>query len=155
MDLRPTLFSESGEVFLTRGAKSKSGGFGSEHELISLRKGPIMSRRTLVSLAATVVVGVTCLATVSTDAFAYRRGAAVGRTGVYHGGAYRAGVYRGAAVRRGVAVGVGAAAVGVAAAGAYGAYGAYSDPGRPYYGYGYNGWTDYFRGQDGMQHICQ
>jgi hypothetical protein len=75
-----------------------------------------MSRRTLISLAASVIVGIACVATISTDAFAYRRGVrvGVGRAGVYHGG-----VYRGAAVRRGVAVGVGAAAVGAAAAGAY------------------------------------
>jgi hypothetical protein len=88
-----------------------------------------MSRRTLISLAASVIVGIACIATVSTDAFAYRRGVGVGRAGVYHGGVhrgglyrgavYRGGVYRGAAVRRGVAVGVGAAAVGAAAAGAY------------------------------------
>jgi hypothetical protein len=76
-----------------------------------------MSRRTIVSLAASVIIGIACIATISTDAFAYRRGVGVGRAGVYHGG-----VYRGAAVRRGVAVGVGAAAVGAAAAGAYGAY---------------------------------
>jgi hypothetical protein len=75
-------------------------------------KGSMMSRRTIVSLVATI----------STDAFAYRRGVGVGRAGVYHGGVYRGGVYRGAAVRRGVAVGVGAAAVGATAAGAYGAY---------------------------------
>jgi len=81
-----------------------------------------MSRRTIVSLAASVIVGIACIATISTDAFAYRRGVGVGRAGVYHGGVYRGGAYRGAAVRRGVAVGVGAAAVG---AGAYGAYGAY------------------------------
>jgi len=81
-----------------------------------------MLRRTIVSLAASVIVGIACIATVSTDAFAYRRGAGVGRAGVYHGGVYRGGVYPGAAVRRGVAVGVGAAAVGAAAAGAYGAY---------------------------------
>ncbi len=80
-----------------------------------------MSRRTIVSLAASVIIGIACFATVSTDAFAYRRGVGVGRAGVYHGGVYRGGVYRGAAVRRGVAVGVGAAAVGAAAAGAYGA----------------------------------
>jgi len=86
-----------------------------------------MSRRTLVSLSASVIVGVACLATVSTDAFAYRRGVGVGRAGVYHGG-----VYRGAAVRRGVAVGVGAAAVGAAAVGAAAAAGAYYAPG--YYG---------------------
>ena len=78
-----------------------------------------MSRRTLISLAASVIVGIACIATVSSDAFAYRRGVGVGRAGVYHGGVYRGGVYRGAALRRGVAVGVGAAAVGAAAAGAY------------------------------------
>jgi len=83
-----------------------------------------MSRRTIVSFAASVIIGIACIATISTDAFAYRRGVGVGRAGVYHGGIYRGGVYRGAAVRRGVAVGVGAAAVGAAAAGAYGAYGA-------------------------------
>ena len=90
---------------------------GSEYELISLRKGLIMSRRTLISLAASLVVGIACIATISTDAFAYRRGVGVGRAGVYHGGVhrgavYRGGVYRGVAVRRGVAVGVGAAAAG-------------------------------------------
>lgn len=78
-----------------------------------------MLHRTLVSIAATIVLSVACIATISTDAFAYRRGVGVGRAGVYHGGVYRGGVYRGAAVRRGVAVGVGAAAVGAAAAGAY------------------------------------
>ena len=82
-----------------------------------------MSRRTLMSLSASVIVGVACLATISTDAFAYRRGVGVGRVGVGRVGVgrvgvYRGGVYRGAALRRGVAVGVGAAAVG-AAAGAY------------------------------------
>jgi hypothetical protein len=85
-----------------------------------------MSRRTLISLAATAVVGIVCIATISTDAFAYRRGVGVGRVGVGRVGVgrvgvYRGGVYRGAAVRRGVAVGVGAAAVGAAAYGAYGA----------------------------------
>jgi hypothetical protein len=78
-----------------------------------------MSRRTIISVAASVIIGIGCIATVSTDAFAYRGG---GRAGVYHGGVHRGGVYRGAAVRRGVAVGVGAAAVGAAAYGAYGAY---------------------------------
>lgn len=83
-----------------------------------------MSSRFIVSLVASAIISIACIATVSTDAFAYRRGVGVGRVGVYHGGAYRGGVYRGgvyrgAAVRRGVAVGVGAAAVG--AAGAYGA----------------------------------
>ena len=87
-----------------------------------------MSRRTIISLAASVIIGIGCIATASTDAFAYRAG--VARAGVYHGG-----VYRGAAVRRGVAVGVGAAAVGTAAVrrGAYyGAYGAYQCGYAPY-----------------------
>jgi hypothetical protein len=94
-----------------------------------------MSRRTIFSLAASVIIGIGCIATISTDAFAYRGGrAGVGRAGVHHGGAYRGaayrgGVYRGAAVRRGVAVGVGAAAVGAAA---YGAYGSYNAPGCGY-----------------------
>jgi hypothetical protein len=92
-----------------------------------------MSNRTIVSLAASAIIATTCLATLSTDAFAYR-----GRAGVYHGGVhragvYRGGVYRGAAVRRGVAVGVGAAAVGAAAAGAY--YGGYYAPRCGYYPY--------------------
>lgn len=78
-----------------------------------------MSRRTLLSLAASAIIGIACIATVSTDAFAYRRGVGVGRAGVYHGGVHRGGVYRGAPIARGVAVGVGAAAVGAAAAGAY------------------------------------
>jgi hypothetical protein len=82
-----------------------------------------MSRRTIISSAASVIVGIACIATISTDALAYRAGrVGVGRAGVYHGGAYRGGVYRGAAVRRGVAVGVGAAAVGAAAYGAYGGH---------------------------------
>jgi hypothetical protein len=69
-----------------------------------------MSRRTIISLAASIIVGIACIATVSTDAFAYRAGvgrAGVGRAGVHHGG-----VHHGAAVRRGVAVGAGAAAAG-------------------------------------------
>ena len=83
-----------------------------------------MSRRTIISVAASVIIGIGCIATISTDAFAYRGGgrAGIGRAGVYHGGVYRGGAYRGAAVRRGVAVGVGAAAVGAAAYGAYGGY---------------------------------
>ena len=64
-----------------------------------------MSRRTIVSLTASAIIGIACIVTVSTDAFAYRRGVGVGRVGVHHGGVYRGGVYRGAAVRRGVAVG--------------------------------------------------
>jgi hypothetical protein len=86
-----------------------------------------MSRRKIFSLAASVIIGIACIATISTDAFAYRGGrvgvgrVGVGRVGVARAGVYRGGVYRGAAVRRGVAVGVGAAAVGAAAYGAYGA----------------------------------
>jgi len=92
-----------------------------------------MLRRTIFSLAASVIIGIGCIATVSTDAFAYRGGrVGVGRAGVYHGGAYR-GAYRGVAVRRGVAVGVGAAAVGAAA---YGAYGSYYAPRCGYHPYG-------------------
>jgi hypothetical protein len=90
-----------------------------------------MSSRIIVSLAS-AIVSIACVATISTDAFAYRRGVGVGRVGVYHGGVYRGGIYRGAAVRRGVAVGVGAAAVGAAAAGAYGTYRGYY-PYRPCY----------------------
>lgn len=86
-----------------------------------------MSRRTIFSLAASVIIGIACVAAISIDAFAYRGGrAGVGRAGVYHGG----GAYRGAAVRRGVAVGVGAAAVGAAA------YGSYYAPRCGYYPYG-------------------
>ena len=61
-----------------------------------------------------------------------------------------------------------AVGIGAAAAGAYDAYGAYADPRGPYYSYGYYGWEDYappngivcrpgtwFRGQDGLQHLCQ
>ena len=86
-----------------------------------------MSRRIIFSLAASVIIGIGLIATISTDAFA-RRGGGGGRAGagihhggVHHGAVHRGGVYRGAAVRRGVAVGVGAAAVGAAAYGAYGA----------------------------------
>jgi hypothetical protein len=79
-----------------------------------------MSRRSIVSLAASAIIGIGCIAMISTDAFAYRGGrAGVHRGGAYHGGVHRGGVYRGAPIARGVAVGVGAAAVGAAAAGAY------------------------------------
>jgi hypothetical protein len=77
-----------------------------------------MLRRTTISLAAAVIVGIACVATVSTDAFARggRAGVGVGRAGVGHVG--RVGV---APVRRGVRAGV-AVGVGAAARGAYGAY---------------------------------
>ena len=73
-----------------------------------------MSHRSIVSLAASIIVGMACAATVSTDAFAFRGrgGVGVGRVGVHH--VYRAPVRPG--VRAGVAIGVGATA-----AGAYGA----------------------------------
>ncbi len=81
-----------------------------------------MSHRSIISIAASAIIGIACVATVSTDALAYRGGrVGVGRVGVHHAGVYRAPVRRG--VRAGVAVGVGAAAVG-----AYGAYGAYRAP---------------------------
>src|SRR2546421_10109843 len=73
-----------------------------------------MSRRTILSLAASVIIGIGFVGTISTDASAYRAG--VYRGGVYRGGVYRGGVYRG--VRPGVAVGVGAAAGGAAPGGA-------------------------------------
>lgn len=89
-----------------------------------------MSRRNIISLAVSVLIGSVCVVTISTDASAYyRRGVGAYHGGVYRGGVYRGGVYRGAyyrggyyrGVRPGVAVGaaVGAAAVGAAAAGAY------------------------------------
>ena len=65
-----------------------------------------MSRRALTSLAASAIVGVACIATVSTDAFAYRRGgAAVARGGVYHGGVNRVGVNRVGVDRAGIGYG--------------------------------------------------
>jgi hypothetical protein len=78
-----------------------------------------MSRKTIITLAASAIIGMGCLAMVSTDAFARggRGGAGVGRPGVGVG-APGVGVAR-APVRRGVAVGVGAAAAGAAATGAY------------------------------------
>jgi len=99
-----------------------------------------MSRRTILSLAASAIIGIGFIGTISTDASAYRA--------VYRGGVYRGGVYRG--VRPGVAVGVGAAAVGAAAVGAAAA-GAYYAPG--YYGapapggcpYGYYYYAPYNR----------
>src|SRR5213083_293358 len=66
-----------------------------------------MSRRTILSLAASAIIGIGFIGTVSTDASAYRGG--VYRGGVYRGGVYRGGVYRGGfyrGVRPGVAVGI-------------------------------------------------
>ena len=112
----------------------------------SLKRELIMSRRTIISLAASVIIGIGFVGTVSTDASAYRAG--VARGGVYRGGVYRGGAYyRG--VRPGVAIGIGAAAVGAAAVGAAAA-GAYYGPG--YYGaapvgcpYGYYYYAPYNR----------
>ena len=72
-----------------------------------------MSKHRTRSLAAYFLIGVATVATLSTDAFAYRRVAGVGRVGVGH-----VGVHRYAPVRRGVAVGVGVG-VGAAAVGTY------------------------------------
>jgi hypothetical protein len=81
-----------------------------------------MSLRVVISVAVVAVLGV---ASVSTDALAYRA--------VYRGGAVRVGgVYRGAYVRPGVRVGVGAAAVGAAVAAPY----YYGRPACGYYPYG-------------------
>src|SRR3954447_17131014 len=64
-----------------------------------------MSRRTILSLVASIIMGIGFVGTFSDDASAYyRRG-----VGAYRGGVYRGGVYRG--VRPGVAVGVGLGAV--------------------------------------------
>src|SRR6266516_5461796 len=97
-----------------------------------------MSRRAILSLAASAVIGIGFIGTVSTDASAYRGG--VYRGGAYRGGVYRGGVYRGGfyrGVRPGVAVGIGAAAVGAAAVGAAAAGAYYGAPGACPYGYYY------------------
>jgi len=84
-----------------------------------------MSRRTILSLVASVIMGIGLLGLFQlTPSAYYRRG-----VGVYRGGVYRGGYYRG--VRPGVAVGIGAAAVGAAAVGAAAA-GAYYAPGYYY-----------------------
>jgi len=92
-----------------------------------------MSRRAILSLAASAIIGIGFLGTISTDASAYRAG--VYRGGVYRGGVYRGGYYRG--VRPGVAVGIGAAAVGAAAVGAAAAGAYYGAPAGCPYGYYY------------------
>ena len=85
-----------------------------------------MSRRGIVSLAATVIIGSACAATIPNDASAYSSsGIPIYQPGVDRGGVNRGGVYRGAHRRGGhyrgpiPGVAVGAAAVGAAAAGAY------------------------------------
>src|SRR6516162_9456746 len=89
-----------------------------------------MSRRTILSLAASAIIGIGLAGTIATDASAYRAG--VYRGGAYRGGVYRGGYYRG--VRPGVAVGVAAAAG--AYYGAPGYYGGAAPVGCPY-GYYY------------------
>ena len=85
-----------------------------------------MSYRTILSLAAATVLSAACISTTSTDAFA-RGGARVGghhgavaHRGVHRGTYAHRGVYRGAYANRGIyrgaAVGIGAVAVGTAAA---------------------------------------
>src|SRR3979409_2131423 len=55
-----------------------------------------MSRRSIISLAASAIIGIGCIAMISTDAFAYRGGrAGVHRGGAYHGGVPPGGVCRG------------------------------------------------------------
>jgi hypothetical protein len=101
-----------------------------------------MSRRIIISLAASVIIGIGFIGTISTDASAYYRGG-VYRGGIYRGGVYRGGIYRG--VRPGVAVGIGAAAVGAAAAGAYYAQGYYGAPAPVGCPYGYYYYRPYNR----------
>jgi hypothetical protein len=86
-----------------------------------------MSHRTLIALAASAIIGIGCIAMMPTDAFARggRGGGGVHHGGVHHAGVGHVGVGR-VGVRPGVAVGVGAAAVGAAAArGAYCGYAPY------------------------------
>ena len=106
---------------------------------LSLREERIMARKSIVSLAVAALIAIPCLSAASTDAFAARRGAVAGgyHGGMYRGGAYRGGAYRGYAYRGGryvrPGVGVGAAALGAAAA--TGAYGYYNRPACGYYPY--------------------
>jgi len=68
----------------------------------------LMLRRSIVSLAATVMIGSACLVTISNDATAYSSsGIAIWQPGVYRGAGYRGAYYRGACYRGAV----GAAAV--------------------------------------------
>jgi hypothetical protein len=101
-----------------------------------------MSRRIIISIAASVIIGIGFIGTISTDASAYYRGG-VYRGGVYRGGVYRGGIYRG--VRPGVAVGIGAAAVGAAAVGAAAAGAYYGAPAQVACPYGYYYYPPYNR----------
>ena len=87
----------------------------------------VMSRRSVVSIAASAIIGSACVVIISNDASAYSsRGIPIYQPGVYRGGVYRGGYYRGRyyrGVARGVAAGAGAA-------------GAYYAPRCGYYPYG-------------------
>jgi hypothetical protein len=75
-----------------------------------------MSRRSMVSLAATVIIGSASIVTISNDASAYSSsGIPIWQPGAYRGGGNRGVYYRGGRYR-GVAPAV---AVGAIAAGAY------------------------------------
>jgi hypothetical protein len=49
-------------------------GWPLKNAFLTERKGQVMSRRAIVSLAASVIIGIASISTVSTDAFAYRKG---------------------------------------------------------------------------------
>jgi hypothetical protein len=57
------------------GSRSTRGNLEQTRKLINLEKGLVMSRRAIISLAASVVVGIVSIATMSTDALAHRKGA--------------------------------------------------------------------------------
>jgi hypothetical protein len=50
------------------GSRSTRGNLEQTRKLINLEKGLVMSRRAIISLAASVVVGIVSIATMSTDA---------------------------------------------------------------------------------------
>lgn len=87
-----------------------------------------MARKSIVSLAVAALIAIPCLSAASTDALAARRGPVAGgyHGGMYHGGMYRGGAHRGYAYRGGrywrPGIGMGAAALGAAGAGAYSYY---------------------------------
>ena len=93
-------------------------------QAVQIERGTLMSRRTIILLAASAFVGLVCVATISTDAVARRGVGGAGHVGVGHVGhvhhVHRHPVARGAAV--GVAVGVGAAATGAYYAGPHCGY---------------------------------
>jgi hypothetical protein len=63
--------------------------------------------RSIVSLAASIIIGSACVVTISNDASAHpSSGIPIYQPGVYRGGVYRGGVYRGASYRGGYYRGV-------------------------------------------------